>query len=117
MSIFAIAALFVPFASYTFLVLMMSPIVLYTATAVFYVALVAASGDIQYDHEDYEETNSSPKAPRTFEMAEAQECPICLSHASSPVALACGHAFHMSCVSRWLARSAHATCPICRART
>ena len=116
MSIFAVAALLVPCATYTLIALMVSPVVIYVATAVVYVALVASSGDIQYDREDYEAIDARPKA-HTFDAAEAQECAICLSHTSSPAALACGHAFHATCIARWLALSAHATCPICRART
>ena len=129
MSLFAFAALLVPFASYTFLVLMISPVFIYASAAVVYVALAASTGGVQYDDDDHEETDtrrycpSGPRGPsahrpyRTLDPAEAQECPICLSHASNPVALACGHAFHSSCVERWLSLSAHATCPICRALT
>jgi hypothetical protein len=117
MSFFAVAALLVPFTTYTLIALMISPLVVYATVAVVYVALVASAGDIQYDYADYEQTSPSPCARRSFEPAEAQECPICLSHASSPVALSCGHAFHKACVARWLACGAHATCPICRALT
>ena len=45
--------------------------------------------------------------------APPAECIVCLAHADAPVALACGHAFHAACVSRWLELTP--TCPLCRA--
>ncbi len=45
--------------------------------------------------------------------APPAECTVCLAHADAPVALACGHAFHAACVSRWLELTP--TCPLCRA--
>ncbi len=45
--------------------------------------------------------------------APPAECTVCLAHADAPVALACGHAFHAACLSRWLELTP--TCPLCRA--
>jgi hypothetical protein len=72
---------------------------------------ILTGGDIEY--------GDSRDAARAASLvatapAVAQECPICLAHAEAPVALACGHAFHLACVDRWLAHDA--TCPMCRRR-
>lgn len=54
--------------------------------------------------------------PEEESGAEA-ECGLCLSEYEKGdlrMVLSCGHAFHESCLSPWLLRSAVATCPICR---
>lgn len=55
---------------------------------------------------------------RRVEIAEAAlpECPICLSKIKGPNGSSvtpCGHAYHASCLDRWLRRGA-TTCPTCR---
>jgi hypothetical protein len=45
-----------------------------------------------------------------------QECSICLDaivmETTGSVSMACGHTYHMSCISRWLTTTP--TCPTCR---
>ena len=72
---------------------------------------LSCGGDI-----DYSDEAQTPRARPVIRTrpADAQECPICLVHAEAPVALACGHAFHAACVTRWL--DTRATCPMCRSK-
>lgn len=63
--------------------------------------------------DDVNETTTSA----TVESAKAnptEECAICFDELSSGelMALPCGHVFHTTCVSNWLAR--HPFCPHCR---
>lgn len=55
----------------------------------------------------------------TFFAAEGQretQCGICLEpFGTQPLAAgACAHIFHASCITRWLARDANRSCPVCR---
>lgn len=53
--------------------------------------------------------------------ARMLECAVCLRRLEdgsgvAPRALTCGHAFHASCIDRWLLECrSRATCPVCRA--
>ncbi|KAF0683479.1 Aste57867_24471 [Aphanomyces stellatus] len=53
-------------------------------------------------------------AERLTTVTLALDCAICLSTASSTkqVRLACGHAFHASCLAQWMCTQW--TCPVCR---
>jgi hypothetical protein len=101
--------------------IMVAPVILYIAATLLYFTLVSA--DIYYYNTELEENQQNEKPSGDLDadvelfshVSEAQQCPICLEHADAPAALACGHAFHAGCVTRWLSRSVRSTCPICRA--
>lgn len=46
------------------------------------------------------------------------ECPICYTNLDAAVTgkaeLSCGHAFHLSCLSKWFHTKADSSCPMCR---
>ncbi|CAN6245095.1 unnamed protein product [Urochloa humidicola] len=71
-------------------------------------SILAAAGDEREGDEEEEEVPPG---------ADAGECAICygeyLVSGAATVGLACGHAFHRSCIDRWTA--VKLTCPYCRA--
>lgn len=72
-------------------------------------------------------TRAEPSKPPLFDVStltsfeatpaqRATACSICLEpFGTKPlIAGACAHIFHADCVTRWLARDAHSSCPVCR---
>lgn len=104
-----------------FIAFMVSPLLLYVFIMAFYTFFATAyeirgRGYIYDGHDDEGENRECMRRRVRVEVSAAEvECPICLAHARDPVALGCGHAFHAVCITRWLATSVRATCPICRA--
>lgn len=99
------------------LAFMVVPALMYVGgTMVVYALMVASCGDVSEHLEDVAyvvEWSRIGTECVMVERADAQDCPVCLAHAESPVSLVCGHAFHEACIARWLA--VRATCPMCRA--
>lgn len=65
------------------------------------------------------EADSDVAAARSSPRAQAAECAICLEPICWPHRLACGHAFHASCLQKWgtlqEAMRRPGSCPMCRA--
>ena len=77
--------------------------------------ITAAAGRGSSDGVETTNATSAP-ADETLIVDEGKECSVCLSdfQAGEPVKILppCGHAFHVQCISEWLA--AKDTCPLCR---
>ncbi len=95
------------------LAFMLVPFIVYVCGSIIICIALSCGGDEHFDYIDEIQTPHTQHVIRT-RPADAQECPICLAHAEAPIALACGHAFHAACVTRWLNVSTRATCPMCR---
>lgn len=61
-----------------------------------------------------EEINNLSRAENEDDDAECAVCMSTIDFGTEVVNLRCGHSFHPTCISRWLARNG--TCPNCRSR-